>query len=189
MEIFSPKYSKKIEQEEYKFEKPQIKEGVNFVFEQHSKLAEIGTKEQYTEYLETIFPESKVKDIVYHKSRSKIENFREGMFGIYFSYSPIQSGYGDTVNSVILNVKSILIRPKPEDSIEQKLIYDNEYRNYNNPSFLLEGNRVYKYDSSIEGSTVTKEGIQIKVRSPEQIHILGSNQDIEGFKKFTQSGK
>jgi len=55
-----------IEGRENNIEKSHVKDGVDFVFEQHPELAEIGTKEQYSEYLKTVFPESKVKDIVYH---------------------------------------------------------------------------------------------------------------------------
>ena len=44
------------------------KKGVDFVFEQNPKLASIGTTGQYSQYLDTIFPDSKVKDIVYHGS-------------------------------------------------------------------------------------------------------------------------
>jgi len=50
-------------------------EDINFVFEQNPDLARIGTKEQYEKYLKTIFPESKVKDIVYHRGPEKIERF------------------------------------------------------------------------------------------------------------------
>jgi len=124
------------------------------------------------------------QDIVYHASPNKIEKFRDSMFGAYFSYSPIQGVYGNVINNALLNIKSLLIKPKPEDSAEEKVIYDKEYRSYNNPSFSPEGGRIYKYDASVENSTVTKEGVQIKVRNPEQIHILGSEQDIENFKKF-----
>jgi len=55
---------------ENKIEKSQIKEGIDFVFEQNPELAQIGTKEQYSKYLEYIFPESKVKDIVYHGTKT-----------------------------------------------------------------------------------------------------------------------
>jgi hypothetical protein len=67
----------KLEQLEEKEKKSQIKEGVDFVFEQNPELADIGTPEQYGAYLDTIFPESKVKDIVYHgtASKEKIETF------------------------------------------------------------------------------------------------------------------
>lgn len=47
-------------------EQSHIKEGVNFVFSEHPALEKIGTKEQYSNYLETIFPQSKIKDITYH---------------------------------------------------------------------------------------------------------------------------
>lgn len=164
-----------------------IKAGVDFVFEQNPELTQIGTKQQYSEYSDTIFADSKIKDIVYHTSSNKIEKFRDSMFGAYFSYSPIQGAYGDVINSVLLNVKSLLMKPKPKDSTEEKVIYDKEYRSYNNPSFSSEGDRIYKYDASIENSTVTKEGIQIKVRNPEQIHILGSKEDIAKFKEFVSS--
>ena len=88
-----------------------VKEGVNFVFEKTPELSKIGTKEQYTKYLDTIFPDSKVKDIVYHgsdagekflppfwiKYGNKIEKFSEkergsqkraNDIGFYFSPSP-----------------------------------------------------------------------------------------------------
>ena len=188
MEKFFNNIPQNTEQTENKIEKPQIKNGVDFVFQQVPELADIGTMEQYSEYLDTIFPDSEVKDIVYHASPNKIENFRESMFGNYFSYSPIKHGFGNLVHGVCLDVKSPLIMPKPEDDVEAKIIYEKEYRNYNTPSYFTpEGSRVYKYDSSIERSTVAKEGVQIRVRNPEQIHVLGSKQDMENFKKFMEN--
>ena len=58
-----------------KVETKQIKEGVAEVFEANPDLVLIGTAQDYSDYLDTIFPESKVKDIVYHGSKSKIEQF------------------------------------------------------------------------------------------------------------------
>lgn len=184
MEEF-PKNTPKAE----KVEGPQIKEGIDFVFTQNLGLEKVGSKEKYSEYLDTIFPDTKIKDIVYHASSNKIEKFRESFFGTYFSYSPVQHTYGNIIHSAVLNVKSPLIMPAPEDSTEEKVIYDKEYRNYNNPTFSPEGDRSYKYDASIESSTVTKEGVQIKVRDPEKIHILGSDQDLENFRKFVEDKK
>ena len=62
-------------------EKSPIKEGVDFVFEQHPELTEIGTKEQYSEYLDTIFPESKIKDIVYHGTNNPFDVFDKKFIG------------------------------------------------------------------------------------------------------------
>ncbi len=61
-----PKKTEEISQEENKIEKPQVKQGVDFVFEENPELAKIGTKEQYLEYLDSVFPDTKLKSIVYH---------------------------------------------------------------------------------------------------------------------------
>jgi len=162
-----------------------IKSGVNLVYQQYPELTNIGTQEQYSQYLNTIFPNSKVKDILYHASRSKIEKFNESMFGTYFSYSPItHGGYGSVINAAILNIKNPLILPKASDSVEVKAQYNKDYRAYGNYTTDADGYRSYKYDGSIEQSSVTENGIQVRARNPEQIHILGSKQDIEGFKGF-----
>jgi hypothetical protein len=143
------------------------------------------TEKLYAKYLKTIFPKSKIQDIVYHSSSNKIEKFRDNFFGTYFSYSPIQGTYGNIINCALLNVENPLIKPQTRDSNEVKEMYNKDYRNYNNPiSFSPEGIGRYKNDASMESSTVTKEGIQIRVRNPEQIHILGSKSDIEKFKEF-----
>ena len=47
------------------------KSGIDLAFKQHPELANIGTPEQYSQYLDTIFPNSQVKDIVYHGSKTK----------------------------------------------------------------------------------------------------------------------
>ena len=60
-------------------------EDINFVFEQNPDLARVGTKEQYEKYLKTIFPESKVKDIVYHGG-SKNENFKSPITNIWHDF-------------------------------------------------------------------------------------------------------
>ena len=41
-----------------------VKEGVEDLFESNPELANIGTQTQYSQYLDTIFPDSKVKDIL-----------------------------------------------------------------------------------------------------------------------------
>lgn len=64
-----------------------VKDGVDFVFEETPELALIGTKEQYSEYLNVIFPNSKIKDIVYHGSfNEEINSFLPGKIdvGIHF---------------------------------------------------------------------------------------------------------
>ena len=38
------------------------------LFEENKELSKIGSKQLYSNYLDTIFPDSKVKDIVYHRA-------------------------------------------------------------------------------------------------------------------------
>ena len=152
------------------------------IFRSNPELGEVGTMEQYSQYLDTIFPDSKVKDIVYHSSPNKIEKFRDRHFGTYFSYSPIVGVYGGFIHAALLNIKNPLILP---DNKEEWANYDKEYRNYSNYTTDAEGYHLYKYDGSVEASSVTDDGKQVRARNSEQIHILGSKDDIEGFKNFT----
>jgi len=56
-----------------------VSEEVDFVFEQNSELEKIGTRKQYSEYLSTIFPNSKVKDILYHGTTESFDTFQVPM--------------------------------------------------------------------------------------------------------------
>ena len=58
-----------------------VKDGVDFVFEQNPELSTIGNQQQYSQYLETIFPNSKVKDIVYHGSPNIFDEFSDEFKG------------------------------------------------------------------------------------------------------------
>ena len=181
--------SPKITQEN-NIEKPKIKEGVDFVFAQHPELAEIGTKEQYSKYLDNIYPESNIKDIIYHSSSNKFSEFKDpsgsGLSHIWFSEKPLDYQYGEHVYSVILNIKN------PLNEFDNKN-YNKEINNYEtpiNPEWVNNYHSTgelpqYKYDGTIRDSRVDS-GKSITARNPEQIHILGSKQDIEGFKKFVE---
>ena len=52
-----------------------VKPGVEGLFNDNPELSSIGTKEQYSQYLNSIFPDSKVKDIVYHGTEDKFDKF------------------------------------------------------------------------------------------------------------------
>ncbi|MFZ4500436.1 MAG: hypothetical protein ACOYMZ_02975 [Minisyncoccia bacterium] len=60
---------------ENNFEQSKIKEGVDLLFEIKPELGAIGTKEQYSSYIESIFPASKVKEILWHTSNVDFEHF------------------------------------------------------------------------------------------------------------------
>ena len=59
-----------------------IKPDVFEIFESNTELNKIGTPEQYSQYLDTVFPNSKVKDIVYHGTPYKFDNFISTLRGV-----------------------------------------------------------------------------------------------------------
>ena len=191
MEKFPNNSLRNAEQKENKVEKPQIKEGVDFIFEQNPELIQIGTKEQYSEYLDTIFPDSKVKDIVYHASHNKFSEFKDpsssGLSHIWFSQKPLLGQYGENIYRVLIDIKNPLDEYNSENYLKEIKYYETPINpewinNYHITGELPK----YKYDGTIRSSRVD-EGKSITVRSPQQIHILESEQDIKNFRKFVVS--
>lgn len=245
MEGFHQNDSKneKISSDENKIEKPQVKEGVDFVFEQKPGLAEIGTKKQYSEYLDTIFSNSKIKDVVYHGTNKNSYNaiLKEGFdlnksgnnlgyMGKIASFFT-EKGYTNNfengaVVSSLINITSKYIDNSGNlteeglNMVKQKLVdlkvipfvhsieqlNEDMITNFeNNVSFqnARETNRLvrYLYDTNIEKSSdlyysiikelnisgLKRNDVVIDMLSTDQIHVLGSNQDIENFKKFVEN--
>ena len=149
-----------------------IKEGVAEVFEQNPELILIGTAQEYSDYLDTIFPESKVKDIVYHGTRGynkitgeelpKFEKFDKTFIGkgqglrsddmakgFYFGSYKIADRVGTRIIPAILNIEeenNTTVRKNTED-----------------------------FDT---------KGDVFVVFEPEQIHILGGEEDMRKFQEY-----
>lgn len=158
------------------------------IFKQVPQLQEIGTIFDYDSYLDTIFPDSQVKNIVYHGSRGdeEIETFKstginklaanvkaEDNTGIFFTDDPyIAATYGDGTFAgnykVLLNIKNP-IYPSTETVTSGSV-----------------GKYIDIYDGVI-GQEPDHSGTNFVVFEPEQIHILGSKQDIKGFKHYVSN--
>src|SRR6266536_3211191 len=92
-----------IKKKENNIEKHQIKEGVDFVFEQYPELVSIGTQEQYSKYLNTVFPDSKSKDIVYHGG--EVKEFIKREEGSYFTKDREYAlKHGNTIVPAVINI-------------------------------------------------------------------------------------
>lgn len=151
----------------------EIKEGIDFVFSENPELANIGTKQEYSNYVATIFPESKVQDIVYHKTDAKFEKFNkaiklEGYDQPVISFIDKNNlfridNFGNKTYSVILNSINPLITSTNYDELEKGQLNNND--------------------------SVIANGGEYGVFEPEQIHILGNQQDIQQFKEFVNSNK
>ena len=186
------------------------KSGVDFVFNSNPELGKIGTKEEYSQYLSTIFPRSKVKDIVYHgTSKQKYENILKNgfdpSFGKYFltpSNHNISNDYSkfstadyvdrdDTIVSALINVNKYETH-RPGDwygSERENPSYAGKRNDTSNDtmiirrgmSIFLDKNRKDYDEKFAKESDIV--GFYV-VFSPNQIHVLGGEQDIEGFKNF-----
>lgn len=198
------------------------KQGVEEVFQQNPELASVGTQQQYSQYLDTIFPDSKVKDIVYHITDvSGIEKFKtkdlnkkyytkfyEGtsriLDGAFFTDNlkaartlyntgfteEIETEYDEegTPIPIIKDIKnpqfeySTLINIKNPYIGTRNNTNNNDVKN--NDSAILETIEEYEY---MPGNTTNIKYTEYVVFEPEQIHILGSKQDVEGFKNFIEN--
>ncbi len=202
---------------ENKIEKSEIKKGVDFVFEQSPELAQIGTKELYSEYLNTIFPDSKIKDIVYHGGADGIDNFKNPFehdgkkfhstlsfnkkrYGMYFTdkYKEAKdyantygmNGYKPKVYPTMLNMRNPI---KGKDVIlygmaSLKNIAKLINKNYVNFQSITEKDVENFKENDIDGIEWIGKNQFIVVDS-NQIYILGSRQDLENFKKFAGNKK
>jgi hypothetical protein len=209
-----------------------VDSGVRFVYAKHPELNNIGTPQQYSEYLKTIFPNSKVKGIVYHGSNNYFDKFDKQYigkndavsgYGFYFSHF-IESAriFGKPVAALInlkrpskksLGYNELIDKESYEDlplelRDEYKLIKDGKYKGYY--EINLDVNRVpneswddftlrlskaaydnvkKKYDGVYFGEKAEDidDDRDIVVFEPEDIHMLGSKKDFEGFENFMKN--
>ena len=169
-----------------------IKPGVEELFESNPELANIGTAEQYSRYLDTVFTNSVVKDIVYHGSPSKHdvfktidENAKEERFkhtgAMFTSDKNYVNAFGENLYSVVLNIKNPVIL-SDNTGINSTFVATQYYSKWK--SELKDG--VIGHDALLDLDHIS-EGNEYVVFEPKQIHILGSKQDIEEFKTFVNN--
>jgi hypothetical protein len=184
-----------------------VKEGVPELFKETPELASIGTTEDYSAYLDTIFPDSEVNNIAYHGSNYKFDNFKkavnpknvykEGAYkaGFFFSKDKeTAKSYID--NKIIAKISNALNLSAPKNPTVYPVVLDIknpviEDRDGKRGIGFDEVNEAYdnKNDAYI-AENVKDPNIPTDVYvvfKPEQIHILGSKKDIEDFKKFVSS--
>lgn len=157
--------------QENKIEKPKIKEGVGFLFEQNPELVKVGTQEQYSQYLDAIFPDSIIPNMVYRGDNIRFflpTNSENNNHEVYLTTNRNTAlQHGDRITISLIDTKN------PYYTNEMPGMY---WKRINDKS-----DRLYGHDS-----VVLNNGEEIIVSS-RQIYILGSKQDVEDFKEFTES--
>lgn len=185
-----------------------VMDAIGFLYQNYPILSEIGSPQEYLQYINLIFPNSKVKEILYHGSNvENIDKFRAGPgsfgTGVYLQtkHGQYHTGtFGKHVYSVIINTKQpytfyssfkgtdgvlnnlwLQLRDKHEKSNTLEDLKDdfaNEIRSQGYDSLKIQINDT-KYSD--------KDEFFYLIYDPDNTHILGGNKDIEGFKNFKQS--
>ena len=184
------------------------RKGLEEFFNSSPELKEIGTHGEYERYLDGVFPETAINDLVYHQTsnKNKFESFRTSKLGAtYFSFANIPTGgifkrlVNDRVVTAIVDVKNpFIVGRNNAKEIVKKIglttqnitkLKENFDLSENDAvlGFPNEGKDTGQLDNfpSIEFKEGEKKDlIELAVFDPTQIHILGSNKDIEGFKEW-----
>jgi hypothetical protein len=207
----------------------EVKLGVAELFESNPELAKIGTPAQYSAYLDTIFPNSKEKDIYQHSSNIDLQKvgFEKG-FGktsdAFFFDKFGASEYSGKYNvKVLLDINNTYanynlsyvtfmdskygantvenIRKGLE--LEERGYVDNisnkeakrEYLSLieiedpnNDSSQFIKRKRIEELQKYGNFDSIDAQGY-LAVFEPEQIHILGNQQDIKRFKDFVSQSE
>jgi hypothetical protein len=169
------------------------------IFNNFNNLSKYGTVENYLEYLSDIFPNSKVNEIVYHggtlnptdRGKDSFTGELGGKHGIYFtgSKSRAKSYIKSGDNSYKSNSKIYFALLNIERPLDKKIwskwkfgadtITDDGLKQMkeHNSDGIIDTDLLSKY-------TKIKYNTQYVVLEMKQVHILGSDKDIDGFKKY-----
>lgn len=169
------------------------------IFGIFTDLSKYGNEEDYSKYLDTIFPNSKIKEIVYHggtlnpddRGKDSFTGELGGKYGIYFTGSKmraksyLRAGGNDyksrgNIYFALLNIE------RPLDSkIWSKWKFGAD-------TITDEGLKQMR-DANSDGIIVTdllskytkiRYTTQYVVLDMNQVHIIGSEKDVDGFKKY-----
>jgi predicted kinase len=147
-------------------------------------------QQQYSAYLDTIFPDSKVKDIVYHGTNKEFDKFKKPSdvgsqnrmiaFADDIEYAKIAGARRTSLKKVISALVNVT-KPYPVDKLEAMEL-DSGYRDEVLSELKKEGVDGFAFES--DDDLATKNFNEILVFEPEQIHILSSKKDLEMFRNF-----
>lgn len=162
------------------------------IYDTNKEVNKVGNEKEYSEYTNSIFPDSKVKDVVYHGTNEKFETFEKGKgnpttktntVGFHFidgaSKEDYKDVYGEMMPVKIDFKKPLRVEYDTEDgSMAQRLEY------------LTEDDVADFRKQGYDGGIITRGNeTEYVAFSPEQIQILGSKNDIEGFKSYKNENK
>ena len=178
-----------------------IKPGVQELFDSNPELAKLGTVEQYATYLDTIFPNSELKDVLYHGSRNadRFDNFDDNLIGeldtgffgkgIYFSPgSKYAQGYANQAIDKVGQLYAVIVNlqnPLNTDANQANKNWGTDVIKNHDGALVTEGAWLNPEINGEEPVGYDPNVLfEVVVKSSSQTHILGSKQDIQGFNNF-----
>lgn len=150
------------------------------------ELSKIGSKKEYEKHIENIFPKSTISRILYHGSDEPIENFKPSEKGIYFSEDPdywpdkkhVYAAKVNIENPEYGNTSFIEKKPEGKDGIVWTKKDALEFFKDDVDTATPEGKEKLNRLKNL------KDTYEAVVFDPKQIHVLGSEKDINEFKKY-----
>lgn len=173
-----------------------IKPGVVELFDSYPELASIGTPEQYSQYLDTIF----TSGTLVYKGVNEKNNFNK-WFALDKFYAakwgfPIPHFINTAEVFNISNFEKYFDKPSyirarlvmGQLSIDSKFKSELKLLELDNPKAATEFLQSFEKSSVISGPEAGFENnISFYVKNIDDAHKLGDSKDIEGFKKFVKN--
>jgi len=162
---------------------------IDYIFKENANLSQIGTEVEYAQYLKSIFPNTKVNSVLYHGTKRDFNNFDEqqigtesdknktiGDFGQGFYFTEIfDRAYGYSIDMSTGNqvgrVIPVIVNVENPDMNSQK---SKEELNQEGFDGVVVSYKTRAYD-------------EVVVPNVNQIHILGTEEDIESFKNWKKT--
>ena len=151
-------------------------------------------QQQYSQYLDSIFPDSQVKDIVYHGTDAQFEKFdksligkesiKTGELGIFFSDDKEVIEQSFSPKRIVSSILNIRIPNKLDWQTYMDNILDSPEKINKKGYDAIIGEKTEEPLFNQRDKSSEFAGNSFIVFEPEQIHILGNKQDIQGFKEF-----
>lgn len=199
MQFYSPEFRQFFGDWLANSESVPVNPDVTYVLKENPELAAVGTPQQYVQYLNSIFPDSKVKDVVYHGSGVNIiskEGWKtgketgtghRGVLGYYFSKYLLDAKiYAQRAGSPKATPESLLQQGYIVPAIVNAQSKTTETEVYDRFAEIRRWDENYAGFDTVTYGQGLDENKEVVVKSKEQIHILGSNKDIAGFKSFVK---
>lgn len=148
----------------------------------------------YSQYLDSVFPDSQVKDIVYH-SRFNVGNiknkdrWKNGFYSGTKDQAELMAEMAESSNDLMTTSALLINMQNPKVTTYTNRKVEN-YKDTND-GFIIEATEKDALDliNGRDGYNTDNFKKEYVVFEPEQIHILGNKQDIDGFKEFVNKNQ